>query len=58
MTILSGNDDDGQKPHDLSKTLAKVSEALNKVKFGTINLTIHENKVVQLDITERFRIKN
>lgn len=58
MTIFEGKNGDDQKPNDFSKTLAKVSEALGKLKFGTINLTVHENKIVQLDVTERIRFND
>lgn len=58
MAIFDGKEGDGQKPNDFSKTLAKVSEALSKLKFGTINLTVHESKIVQLDVTERIRFKD
>jgi hypothetical protein len=36
-------------------TLAAVSEALSKMRYGAVHLTVHDGKVVQLDVTERQR---
>lgn len=35
--------------------LNKILDATSKLKFGSIVLTIHEGKVVQLDVTEKHR---
>jgi hypothetical protein len=35
-----------------------VLDALNKLRFGAIQLTVHEGKLVQVDITERQRFTN
>lgn len=47
-------DDDGP---DLSSAtpLQQVEAALARLQFGTIQLTIHNGKLVQLDVTERQR---
>ncbi len=55
MTISATNNDDGQKNGEFSRHLLVVKEALSKIKFGTISLTIHDNKIVQLDVTEKTR---
>ena len=36
--------------------LAAVSEQLKRIRFGSIAITIHEGKIVQLDITEKRRL--
>jgi hypothetical protein len=36
-------------------TLAAVAEALATMRYGTVHLTVHDGKVVQLDVTERQR---
>lgn len=33
-----------------------VQDALGRLRFGTIHLTIHEGKLVQIDVTERTRL--
>lgn len=43
---------------DFSKPLEKVSEALTNLSFGSITLTVHENRVVQVDVTERLRFND
>ena len=35
-----------------------VFDALAKLRFGTIQLTVHEGKLVQIDVTERHRFTN
>ena len=35
--------------------LTVVREALSKLKFGAISLTIHEGKLVQIEVTEKRR---
>jgi hypothetical protein len=36
-------------------TLAAVAEALSTMRYGAVHLTVHDGKVVQLDVTERQR---
>lgn len=38
-----------------SDPLELVAEALARLRFGTILLTVHEGKIVQIDVTERRR---
>ena len=35
--------------------LDAVSEAIGRLRFGTVQLVVHEGKVVQLDVTDRIR---
>ncbi len=42
----------------LGEALQSVVEALNKLRFGAIQLTVHEGKLVQVDVTERRRFTN
>jgi hypothetical protein len=37
------------------KVIASVADAIARLRFGSIALTIHDGKVVQLDVTERKR---
>jgi hypothetical protein len=41
----------------LEESLASVREALAGLKFGNVSLTIHEGRVVQIDVTEKRRLK-
>lgn len=49
--------DVGPPPGHSSDTdpLQSVREALNQLRFGAIQLVIHEGKLVQMDITEKRR---
>ncbi|MFM7350224.1 MAG: YezD family protein [Erythrobacter sp.] len=38
------------------EALAVVSEALTRLRYGTIQLTVHDGRVMQIDVTERKRL--
>ena len=42
----------------VSRSVQTVLDALEKLRFGAIQLTVHEGKLVQVDITERHRYPN
>ncbi len=46
----------GAKP--LPESIQSVLDALSQLKFGAIQLTVHEGKLVQVDVTERKRFTN
>lgn len=41
----------------VEESLTSVREALTGLRFGSIQLTIHEGRVVQIDVTEKRRLK-
>ncbi len=45
-------------PKPLPESIQTVIDALSKIKFGAIQLTVHEGKLVQVDVTERKRFTN
>ena len=46
---------DGNSPGQ--PVLDAISEALGRLRFGTVQLVVHEGKVVQLDVTDRIRFR-
>lgn len=40
---------------NLSEPLLQVVEAVDRLRFGVIQLTVHDGKLVQLEITEKRR---
>ncbi len=40
----------------LPDALALVGEALGRLRYGAIQLTVHDGKVMQIDVTERKRL--
>lgn len=48
--------DGGEPP--ASDPIRTVLDALATLRFGAIQLTVHEGKLVQVDITERTRFSN
>jgi hypothetical protein len=45
-----------QKGPAVPEALAVVSEALSRLRYGAIQLTVHDGKVMQIDVTERKRL--
>lgn len=43
---------------EVPRAIQAVLEALDKLKFGAIQLTVHEGRLVQVDVTERHRYPN
>jgi hypothetical protein len=41
----------------LEESIASVREALLGLKYGNVSLTVHEGRVVQIDVTEKKRLK-
>jgi hypothetical protein len=50
--------DEKQSARDgiLPEALALVGEALSRLRYGAIQLTVHDGKVMQIDVTERKRL--
>lgn len=40
----------------MPEALALVGEALSRLRYGAIQLTVHDGKVMQIDVTERKRL--
>jgi hypothetical protein len=40
----------------IDDALAEVRQMLERIRFGSIALTIHEGRIVQLDVTEKRRL--
>ena len=45
------------RPAHAGPVLEAVADAVARLKYGVIQLTIHEGKVVQLDVTDRLRFR-
>ena len=46
---------DRANPAELPEHLRVVVEALDRLRFGVIQLTVHDGKLMQVDVTERRR---
>ena len=42
-------------PANLPEHLRHVAEALDRLQYGVIQLTVHDGKLMQVDVTERRR---
>lgn len=50
--------DPGPPGKNTSAAMQAVTDALERLKYGAINLTVHEGRLVQIDVTERQRFSN
>lgn len=46
-----------EKALHVEESLNSVREALLKLHYGMIALTIHEDRIVQIDVTEKRRLR-
>ena len=56
MSSATETDKDGSE--QTPPAVQTVLDALEKLKFGAIQLTVHEGRLVQVDVTERHRYPN
>jgi len=60
---MSGLGDPGSPGTDaeaaqlLEQSIASVREALSGLRYGQVTITVHEGRVVQIDITEKKRLR-
>jgi hypothetical protein len=46
----------GRPSAPIDAALATIRDCLENVRFGSIALTIHEGRIVQLEVTEKRRL--
>ncbi|KEQ52615.1 YezD family protein [Sphingobium chlorophenolicum] len=49
------NGREGQR-HDIAISIEKVRSVLEALRFGSVTLTVHDARVVQIDVTEKTRL--
>jgi hypothetical protein len=57
-SLTDNHDDRPSAPHAPERcavALAAVADAIARMRYGAVQLTIHDGRVVQLDVTERQR---
>jgi len=57
MTFKSEHPQQSEGQRLLEESIASVREALLGLKFGSVSLTVHEGRIVQIDVTEKKRLK-
>lgn len=45
-----------QKDRHIEASLASIREALLAMHYGSVTITVHEDRVVQIDVTEKKRL--
>ena len=54
--LLSPKARDVTKATPVDAALATIREHLENIRFGSIALTIHDGRIVQLEVTEKRRL--
>ena len=54
--VLSARDKTCSKDAPVEAAIATIREYLENVRFGSIALTIHDGRIVQLEVTEKRRL--
>ena len=44
------------KRQHIDESLADIREALLSLRYGSVAITVHEDRVVQIDVTEKKRV--
>ncbi len=47
-----------EKSQHIDQSLANIREALLGLRFGSIAITVHEDRIVQIDVTEKKRLQS
>ena len=47
---------DASAPAVAENALATIREQLSRLRFGSIAITVHDGRIVQLDVTEKRRL--
>ncbi|MBY8826561.1 YezD family protein [Hephaestia mangrovi] len=55
MSVAPTRIDPARAEPDHEPAIVALREALNGLRFGTIALTVHDGRIVQLEITEKRR---
>lgn len=58
MTDIKNEQPEAAGAASFPEPVRAVLDALAKLRFGAIQLTVHEGKLVQVDVTERKRFSN
>jgi hypothetical protein len=45
-----------EKHRHVEDSLANIREALLALHYGSVAITVHENRIVQIDVTEKKRL--
>lgn len=53
--MTNSKDHNGPENDQTQRAIQTVLDALQKLRFGSVQLTIHEGRLVQVDVTERSR---
>lgn len=55
VTKLPTDNRGGDLAPNKAQAFKTIGEALDRISFGSIQLTVHNGKLVQIDVTERHR---
>ncbi|WP_374406066.1 YezD family protein [Pelagerythrobacter sp.] len=47
-----------EKRRHVEEGIANIRQALLALRFGSIAVTVHDDRIVQIDVTEKTRLKS
>ncbi len=47
-----------EKRRQIEESLTKIREGLLSLSFGSVVVTVHNDRVVQIDVTEKTRLRS
>lgn len=57
MTAAADHSAPPDAARELEESIASVRDALASLRYGNVSLTVHEGRVVQIDVIEKKRFK-
>lgn len=57
MASADLNSSEGESPPDREQELQQIREALRNLRFASVNIIVQDGVVVQIDRTERRRVR-
>ena len=49
--------ENGRREEELQYAIKKITESLKDLSFGEVRITMHDSRVVQIERTEKVRLK-
>lgn len=57
MTLTHAAEATPEKRRHIEEGLGNIREALLALRYGSITVTVHESRIVQIDVTEKRRLR-
>lgn len=55
--LVSAGEASPEKRRHVEEGLGSIRDALLTLRYGSITATVHEDRIVQIDVTEKMRLR-